>query len=100
MSGPQTGPPQPALWWLPVVGAIATIGLQILWPLADGQSRTSLTIITVVIFAATSVIHSGIYLGARWAAGYLAITVGLRSSSRQSEPTRGFRSRLMTTPMH
>ena len=76
MSGPQTGPPQPALWWLPVVGAIATIGLQILWPLADGQSRTSLTIITVVIFAATSVIHSGIYLGARWAAGYLAITVG------------------------
>lgn len=76
MSSPHSGHPQPALWWLPVVGAIATIGLQILWPLADGQSRTSLTIITVVIFAATSVIHSGIYLGARWAASYLAITVG------------------------
>ena len=76
MSNPQLGRPRPVLWWLPVVGAIATIGLQILWPLANGQSRTSLTIVTVAIFAATSVIHAGIYLGGRWAVGYLAITVG------------------------
>ena len=67
---------RPRLWWLPVVGAAATILLQILWPLTSGQQRTELTIITVMIFAATSVLHSWIYLGFRWAAGYGVITVG------------------------
>ena len=67
---------RPRLWWLPVVGAATTILLQILWPLTSGQQRTELTIITVMIFAATSVLHSWIYLGFRWAAGYVVITVG------------------------
>ena len=66
---------RPTLWWLPVVGAAATILLQILWPLTSGQQRTSLTIITVAIFAATSVLHSWIYLGFSWALGYVSITV-------------------------
>lgn len=62
--------------WLPVAGAVLTILLQILWPLSDGQTRTALTIITVLVFALTSVTHAWLYLGVQWALSYLGITVG------------------------
>lgn len=69
-------PSRTAIRWLPAAGAIATIFLQILWPLTSGQSRTLLTIVTVLVFAATSVSHAWIHFSARWALSYLAITFG------------------------
>lgn len=62
------------LSWLPAVGAALTIFLQILWPLAEGQQRTVLTIVTVIVFAGTSVAHAWLNFGARWALSYLGIT--------------------------
>lgn len=67
---------RPLLWWIPVLGTVLTIGLQILWPLASGQPRITLTIATVILFAGTSVVHAWIYFGAAWALTYLGITVG------------------------
>lgn len=58
---------------LPVIGAIAVIALQIMWPLFDSQGRSVLTIVIVVIFAATSVIHSGLNRGWVWT-GHFAAT--------------------------
>ena len=82
---------RPRLWWLPVVGAATTILLQILWPLTSGQQRTELTIITVMIVAAPSVLHSWIYLGFRWAAGYVIITVGFAFIIEALGTNTGFR---------
>jgi uncharacterized membrane protein len=62
--------------WIPRCGLVATIGLQILWPLSSGQPRITLTIATVIAFAATSVSHAWVYRGFRWALGYVAITCG------------------------
>ncbi len=65
---------RPKMWWIPALGAVTTIGLQILWPLASGQLRVLLTIVTVIAFAGTSVTHAWIYFGPRWALRYLGIT--------------------------
>jgi len=59
---------------LPRLGAVLTIVLQICWPLTHGDLRTELTIVTVMIFAATSVSHAWISRGARWALQYLITT--------------------------
>ena len=67
---------KPGLRWLPIVGAAMTILLQILWPLADGHGRTILTIVTVIVFASTTVMHAWIYCGAKWALSYVALTIG------------------------
>lgn len=72
----RSGAAPSALRWLPAIGATVTVLLQILWPLTDGQTRTTLTIVTVIAFALTSVTHAWIYLGMRWALSYLGITVG------------------------
>jgi putative membrane protein len=50
---------------------------QICWVLASGQARLALTIISVVALALASVTHAWISRGAAWAAGYLAISVGI-----------------------
>ncbi len=62
------------LRWIPWILLALSIGLQILWPLAEGQSRITLTIVTVLVVAGTNVAHAWIYRGLPWAAGYLAIT--------------------------
>lgn len=62
------------LRWIPVAGAIATVLAQILWPLTSGESRTNLTILTVLVFAATSISHAWIHRGWRWAMSYTGIT--------------------------
>jgi uncharacterized membrane protein len=59
---------------IPWIGLVATIGLQILWPLSSGDPRITLTIVTVIVFAATSVSHAWVYRGAAWALAYLGIT--------------------------
>ncbi|NQU37472.1 MAG: carotenoid biosynthesis protein [Actinobacteria bacterium] len=78
MSGRQTDQAPVPGWTsrIPVVGLVATIGLQILWPLSSGQPRITLTIVTVIVFAATSVSHAWVHRGAAWALAYLGITFG------------------------
>lgn len=72
----ERAPKHSRLWWLPVIGAATTIVLQILWPLSTDPARTTLTIVTVIVFALTSVTHAWIYCGPKWAAAYLVATLG------------------------
>jgi uncharacterized membrane protein len=57
--------------------AAAAIGLQIAYPLTPtGTPRHTLTIATVVVFAAAAVVHAAISRGARFTAALLAVTAG------------------------
>ena len=60
---------------LPRVGAAITILLQISWPLASDALRPALTILTVLVFAATSVSHAWIHRGSRWAMRFAITTM-------------------------
>lgn len=60
---------------LPQIGVAVTIGLQICWPLTSGQTLANLTVLTVVVFAATSVGHAWIHRGGRWALQYALTTM-------------------------
>ncbi|MGV1035775.1 MAG: carotenoid biosynthesis protein [Candidatus Nanopelagicales bacterium] len=59
---------------IPQIGVAVTIGLQICWPLTSGETLAHLTVLTVLVFAATSVTHAWIHRGARWALQYAVIT--------------------------
>jgi putative membrane protein len=61
--------------WIPWLLAGITVLLQIAYPLTEGSTRTSLTIVTVVTFFLASTSHALIHHGASWTAGYLAVTV-------------------------
>ncbi len=66
-----------AWWWVPGVGMVVTIALQLMWPLTpSGPERAELTAATVVIFAATSLAHALIHRGVGWTVGFVAITIG------------------------
>jgi uncharacterized membrane protein len=57
--------------------AAAAIGLQIAYPLTPtGTPRDRLTIVTVVVFCAASLLHAIAARGWRFAAGLLAVTAG------------------------
>jgi uncharacterized membrane protein len=60
---------------VPWVLAGLTVLLQIAYPLTSGQTRTSLTLLTVVMFFLASATHAWLWRGAAWALGYLGITV-------------------------
>lgn len=62
---------------LPVALGVATVALQVAYPLVEGPARTRLTVTTVLVFAAASVSHAATHRGARWASGYLAVTAGV-----------------------
>lgn len=70
-----TRPPKRAtVALLPQIGVVVTIGLQICWPLTSGQALAHLTVLTVLVFAATSVGHAWIHRGGRWALQYAVTT--------------------------
>ena len=62
---------------MPAVVALAltTVLLQVLYPLVDGPARDDLTVLTVLLFFATSVAHAAHARGARWALRFTATTV-------------------------
>ena len=62
---------------LPWALAAATILAQILWPLAHGQTRQTLTLVTVVLFFLTSASHAVLRRGWLWAAGWFAASAGI-----------------------
>ena len=61
---------------VPVVLAVATVLLQIGYPLVSGGVRDRLTVVTVVTFFAASVSHALVHRGAAWTAVYVLITTG------------------------
>jgi putative membrane protein len=64
------------LAFLPWLLAAVTVLLQIAFPLTKGDTRTTLTIVTVVVFFLASASHAWIHRGLAWTGGYLLITVG------------------------
>jgi uncharacterized membrane protein len=60
-------------WWL----ALATVVLEILYPLVHGHGRDQLTIATVIVFAAATVVQ--LVASRRWpvALGFLIVTAGV-----------------------
>ncbi len=56
--------------------ALATIGTQIAYPLVEGESRRTLTVVTVALFFLASATHALVWRGVLWTAGFLVVTVG------------------------
>ena len=73
---PAGAPPAALLHRLPVVLAVATVLLQIAYPLVSGEPRDQLTVVTVLVFFAASVSHALVHRGAAWTAGYVLVTTG------------------------
>jgi putative membrane protein len=61
---------------LPWVLAGLTILLQIAYPLTEAQTRTNLTIVTVLTFFLASTSHALIHRGVPWTLAFLVIAVG------------------------
>jgi uncharacterized membrane protein len=61
---------------VPVVLAVLTVLLQIGYPLTSGQPRTTLTVVTVVVFFLASATHALVHRGAAWTAAYVLVTTG------------------------
>jgi uncharacterized membrane protein len=61
---------------LPWVLALATIGSQIAYPLADGEWLRRVTIASVVLFFLASVTHAWAHRGPKWALTFLVVTAG------------------------
>jgi putative membrane protein len=61
---------------LPWILAGATVLAQIAYPLTSGSDRDGLTVATVLLFSATSVVHALVTRGLRVAAVLVAVTAG------------------------
>jgi carotene biosynthesis associated membrane protein len=75
-TGPTSSRRPRTLVAVPWVLAAATILLQILYPLVEGDARATLTQITVVTFFLASATHAAVWRGAAWAGAYVVIAVG------------------------
>ncbi len=62
---------------IPAVLALATIGVQISYPLTSGTARDVVTVAVVTLFAAACVSHAAAVRGLRWALTFLVITAGI-----------------------
>lgn len=66
----------PAALRLPVALAVATVLLQITYPLVSGHPRDVLTVVTVIAFFLASASHAVVHRGVRWALLFVAVTAG------------------------
>lgn len=66
-----------ALRSLPWLLAAVTVGLQIAYPLVDGEQLRLVTIGVVAAFASTCVVHAAVHRGALWALGFLVVSAGV-----------------------
>jgi putative membrane protein len=62
---------------VPTALAVATIALQIAYPLVSGAARDRLTVATVVAFFAASASHALVHRGASWTVRFLGLTAGI-----------------------
>ena len=68
--------PSPWIRRLPLIFAIATVLLQIAWPLANGSMRATLTIAIVCTFFLASLSHSWLNRGWGWTLAWAIISIG------------------------
>jgi carotene biosynthesis associated membrane protein len=62
---------------LPWVLTVATVLAQVTYPLVEGDARTRLTQVTVVLFFLASASHAAVWRGRAWAAAYVVLAVGV-----------------------
>ncbi|CAJ60819.1 MULTISPECIES: bisanhydrobacterioruberin hydratase CruF [Frankia] len=55
---------------------LATVAVQIPYPLVSGAARSALAVVTVLLFFVASTAHALATRGPLWTAGFLAVTVG------------------------
>jgi uncharacterized membrane protein len=75
---------------LPVALAVATVLLQIGYPLVSGQPRHTLTVVTVVVFFLASVSHALVHRGVAWTAVFVLITTGTGLVAESVGTSTGF----------
>lgn len=63
--------------WVPWGFAGLAILAQIGWPLTSGTARLRMTFVCVILYALASMSHALVFRGARWAAGFAAITIAV-----------------------
>ena len=80
----------PALSRVPVALAVATVLLQIAYPLVSGHPRDVLTVVTVVVFFAASVSHALVHRGPRWTALFVLVTTGTGLLAESLGTSTGF----------
>lgn len=66
----------PAAARVPVGLAVATVLLQIAYPLVSGHPRNVLTVVTVVVFFLASAAHAALHRGIAWALAFVLVTAG------------------------
>jgi uncharacterized membrane protein len=75
---------------IPWLLTLATIAAQIGYPLTDGQTRTTLTIVTVVLFFCASATHAWAHRGAAWALGLVVMACGVGLVAEAAGVDSGF----------
>jgi putative membrane protein len=70
--------------------AMATVLLQIAYPLVSGHPRDVLTVVTVVAFFLASVVHALVHRGARWTALFVLVTTGTGLLAESLGTSTGF----------
>lgn len=55
---------------------VATIGLQVAYPLVTDTQRVPLVNVTVTVFAAASALHAAVFRGFAWAVGFAVVAIG------------------------
>lgn len=68
--------PRPALRALPWLLAVLTVAAQIAYPLVEGDTLRDVTVLVVLLFAATCVVHAAVHRGVAWAFGLVVVTAG------------------------
>lgn len=66
---------------IPLALALAAVGAQIMYPLADGSARDVVTIAVVALLAAASISHAAINRGVVWTFALIAVTAGIGLAS-------------------
>lgn len=64
------------LAWLPRLLAVLTVAAQIAYPLVEGGTRRDVTVLVVLLFASTCVVHAIVHRGVVWALGLVVVTAG------------------------
>ena len=68
--------PTGVLAGLPWLLAGLTVAAQIAYPLVEGEAQRQVTILVVVLFSTTCVVHAIVHRGVAWALGLVVVTAG------------------------
>ncbi|MFZ2530538.1 MAG: carotenoid biosynthesis protein [Rhodococcus sp. (in: high G+C Gram-positive bacteria)] len=70
--------------------AVAAVAAQIVYPLVDGSSRDTVTVLVVALLAAACLAHAVTHRGAAWAAGLFVISAGAGFASEVVGTATGY----------